>query len=291
MTRPSTIIAASDLSDFSEHVATKAAHIAAHIDVDGRLLHVLEPNVLEAVHHWIDGGTGAADALRAQAAKALSDQSERVAERTGQSLSADVMEGSVLESVVASASPDALLVLGFRGLFVLRDMILGSTARHILYRHQGPVLIVKTETEQLYRQIMVATDFSAHSLRALERTASLFPDSKIEVVHIVVDLLDNRLSYSDVDEERVLEYREKARSRAETEMTQFLAKAELGQAQISSRVESGIPVQVLSRLAKQLDVDLLVTGKQGRTALKERLLGSVSQHLLQASKVDVLIEC
>lgn len=290
MAMPTAVIAASDLSDMSERVATRAARVAGKIGVSGQLLHVIEANVLDAIRHRI-GAAEVLEKLRAQAAAVLQAQSERVAAHTGQTLAPQVLEGNVLDSLLQSTPEDALLVLGAKGQSALHDMILGTTARHALYRRQGPVLVVKAEAGQDYRRVMVATDFSAHALRALRRAKQLFPGSQMEVVHVISDLLENRMSYAAVNEELIHEYQRKARSRAEQDMQQFMTDAGIDADRVSTRLETGDPGRVLPALVQKLGVDLIVTGKQGRTVLSDRLLGSVSQHLLQKSAADVLVEC
>jgi nucleotide-binding universal stress UspA family protein len=290
MATPTAVIAASDLSDMSERVATRAARVAGQIGVDGQLLHVIEANVLDAVRHWI-GGADALEKLRGQAAAVLQAQSERVAAHTGKVLAPQVLEGNVLDSLLESTPEDALLVLGAKGQSALHDLMLGNTARHALYRRQGPVLVVKAEAGLDYQRIMVATDFSAHALRAVQRAKELFPDIQMEVVHVISNLLENRMSYTSVDEALIHEYQQKARSRAEQDMQQFINDTGIDTARVTTRVEAGDPGRVLPALVQKLGVDLIVTGKQGRTALGDRLLGSVSQHLLQESAVDVLVEC
>lgn len=290
MLKPSAVVAASDLSESSEQVALRAARVAGQLQVGGQLIHVIEASVLDAVRHWVDG-SAAVERLSAQAAAALQAQSDRVANSTGLSLVPQVMEGNILASVLEWAPEDALLVLGAKGQFALRDMVLGNTARHALYRRQGPVLIVKTDATQGYQRVMVATDFSAHALRAVRRARELFPSTPLVIVHVISDLLENRMSYAAVDEGLIHEHKQKTRVRAEQDMRQFLNDAGIGTSGVSTRVESGDPGRVLPALAEKLGVDLIVTGKQGRTAMQDRLLGSISQHLLQACAMDVLVEC
>lgn len=291
MAKPDAIVAASDLSALSEHVAERAARIAGQLGIEGRLLHVLDTNAMDAVRHWMEGGSAAVGKLTDQANAALREQSERVAGKTGQVLAPVVEEGNVLDTVLASVTGDTLLVLGARGQLALRDLLLGNTARRILYQHQGPVLIIRNPADRDYQRIMVTTDFSDHAFTALQRAADLFPESRIQIVHVIADLLGQHMRFTSVDEQLLREYREKSRTRAEIDMTQLLARADLDPDRVSTLIETGDAGHVLPELAMQHNADLLVAGKQGHSALSDRLLGNVSQRLLQASPVDVLVEC
>jgi len=291
MGKPGKVIAASDLSELSDQVAERAARIAGRLGIQAQLLHVLDTNTLDAVRHWLDGGSDAVEKLIIQATSALQDQCERIAGKTGHALTPVVQEGNVLDTILASATDEALLVLGVRGRLALRDLVLGTTARHLLYKHQGPVLVVKNRAEQDYEHIMVTTDFSDHAFRALQRAAELFPESHIHVVHVIPNLLGQQMRFTSVDEQVIREYREKSRTRAEIDMTQLLARAGLDPDRVTPRIDTGEATHVLPELAEKLGVDLLVAGKQGHSALGDRLLGSVSQRLLQDCPIDVLVEC
>lgn len=291
MNKPGTVLAASDLSELSDHVAERAARIAGKSGIEGQLLHVLDTNVLDAVRHWMGGGSDAVEKLTSQASAALQSQSERISAKTGHALMPVVEVGNVLDTVLASTTGETLLVMGARGQFAIRDLILGNTARRILYQHHGPVLVIKNPAEQDYQRIMVSTDFSENSFRALQRAANLFPDGHIHLVHVIADLLGQQMRFTSVDEQLIREYREKSRTRAEIDMKQLLDKAGLDPERVSTRIENGEPTHALPELAEKLGADLLVVGKQGHSALSDRLLGSVSQRLLQASPVDVLVEC
>ncbi len=291
MKRSESVVAASDLSGFSEQVAERAARLADSLGATGQLLHVLDHNALDAVRHWVDGGQDAVEKLRSQAAAALQEQVQRVSEKTGYSLQPVLEEGSVLDAIIGQVTADSLLVLGVRGQHALRDLFLGSTTRHSLYRRKGPVLVVKSDAGRRYQKIVVTTDFSDNALQALKRTAALFPDSELEVVYVLVDPLEHRMTYAGLDEQLIHQYYEKGREKAASDMEEFLIAAEVDADRIHSRVETGSPGRVLPELAEKLGADLVVAGKQGHTAVGDRLLGSVTQHLLQDCPVDVLIEC
>lgn len=54
-------------------------------------------------------------------------------------------------------------------------------------------------------------------------------------------------------------------------------------------VESARPAEALAELAREPDVDLVVVGHRGRSAMARALLGSVADRLVQISPKPVLV--
>jgi nucleotide-binding universal stress UspA family protein len=57
----------------------------------------------------------------------------------------------------------------------------------------------------------------------------------------------------------------------------------------STLVESARPAEALAELAKEPDIDLVVVGHRGRSAVTRALLGSVADRLVQISPKPVLV--
>ena len=62
-----------------------------------------------------------------------------------------------------------------------------------------------------------------------------------------------------------------------------------GAKNVEARPISGDPVHALSRLAKEVNADLLVVGNVGLATRSDKWLGSVPGNVLRRSKTDVLI--
>jgi nucleotide-binding universal stress UspA family protein len=58
---------------------------------------------------------------------------------------------------------------------------------------------------------------------------------------------------------------------------------------VHARLEVGRPAEVLAELARELHVDLVVTGHRGRSGMEQMLLGSVAAELVDRSPVPVLV--
>jgi len=58
---------------------------------------------------------------------------------------------------------------------------------------------------------------------------------------------------------------------------------------LSHAVAHGHPSRLILAKSRQLRADLVVIGKQGRSAAEDLLLGSVTRHVLSDAKCDVLV--
>ena len=138
----------------------------------------------------------------------------------------------------------------------------------------------------MFRTILLAVDGSKYSEKAVELARHLVGVGHEEVVVAhVTELLPARFqAYPGLDAEADTEGIELTRSYvAELEEAGIRARAELRSAQF------GGVARVLTNLAEDLNVGLIVMGSHGRGDLTALLLGSVAHKVLHLSDRPVLI--
>ena len=137
------------------------------------------------------------------------------------------------------------------------------------------------------KTILVPTDFSAHSEKALEvaeRLAKL-AGGKIHLLHCYQVNPGGISPYGIViPEEFDREVREAAARHIEVLERRVAAKGIEVEAHISSR----FPSEAVSDLAAELGADLIVMGTRGATGLKHILLGSVAERTIRIAPCPVL---
>jgi nucleotide-binding universal stress UspA family protein len=143
-----------------------------------------------------------------------------------------------------------------------------------------------------YQTVVVGTDGSDSSFRAVDRAATIAADSgatlviasayhpaRQEDVAELQDRLGTDVAYQVVGstpaEEAVRTAAERARR--------------AGAVKIDTVVVDGEPVPTLARVVKERDADLLVVGNRGLNSLAGRILGSVPSEAARKAGVDVLI--
>jgi nucleotide-binding universal stress UspA family protein len=140
-----------------------------------------------------------------------------------------------------------------------------------------------------YKTVVVGTDGSDSSLRAVDRAGQLASGADAKVIVATAyfpasedsraaDLLKDE-GYKMAGNAPIYAILREARDRAKA----------AGATNIEERPIVGAPVDALIDLAEEVHADLLVVGNVGLSTIAGRLLGSVPANVSRRSKTDVLI--
>ena len=270
------------------------ADFAARVAVDLAQSH---ERPLHVVHCWLplatayaagDPGIDIELAYREPAEELLRSQVEEL-ERQG----ATVAESHLLMGRAAEQVPELarqihaqLIVVGSRGLGVVKRLVLGSASEGVVHAAGTPVLVVRGEGEYWPPEhILVGADGSEHSLRAAEAAAALAVATGARLTVATV------IAQTWMDAASPVEARQAAEARtAGTDMVQKLA-AELGAAYgitVQTVVLVGDPsVALIAAVAPGPAV--IAVGSRGFGPIKRLAMGSASTEVLHGAHCSVLI--
>lgn len=139
-----------------------------------------------------------------------------------------------------------------------------------------------------YRTVVVGTDGSDSSFRAVDRAASIAgPDAKLIIASAYLPQHEDTRAADALREESykvsgtapIYAILQDAKERAHS----------AGATNVEERSIVGAPVDALVKLAEDEKADLLVVGNVGLSTIAGRLLGSVPANVSRRAKVDVLI--
>jgi nucleotide-binding universal stress UspA family protein len=139
-----------------------------------------------------------------------------------------------------------------------------------------------------YQTVVVGTDGSDSSLRAVERAAKIAgEDAKLIIASAYLPQHDDARAADALKEESykvtgtapIYDILHTAKERARN----------AGAKNVEDRAIVGAPVDALVSLAEDTQADLLVVGNVGLSTIAGRLLGSVPANVSRRAKVDVLI--
>ena len=139
-----------------------------------------------------------------------------------------------------------------------------------------------------YQTVVVGTDGSDSSLRAVDRAAKIAgPDAKLIIASAYLPQHDDARAADVLKEESykvtgtapIYDILHTAKERAR----------KAGANNVEDRAIVGAPVDALVSLAEDTQADLLVVGNVGLSTIAGRLLGSVPANVSRRAKVDVLI--
>jgi nucleotide-binding universal stress UspA family protein len=136
-----------------------------------------------------------------------------------------------------------------------------------------------------FQQILIATDFSDASQRALAYALAIARryDSVLSVVHAIPPEPRDQIPLETLPREL-----NRRRLEAEQEMKQIAENARLAALKHRLLLEQGPVWDVLASVIQRESVDLLVLGTRGRGGLKKLALGSVAEQVLHLAPCPVL---
>ncbi|AAS03656.1 universal stress protein [Mycobacterium avium] len=139
-----------------------------------------------------------------------------------------------------------------------------------------------------YRTVVVGTDGSDSSMRAVERAAQIAgPDAKLIVASAYLPQHEDARAADALREES---YKVSGTAPIYAILRDAKERAhQAGAKNVDERPIVGVPVDALVHLAEEEQADLLVVGNVGLSTIAGRLLGSVPANVSRRAKTDVLI--
>ncbi|GFG75694.1 universal stress protein [Mycobacterium botniense] len=139
-----------------------------------------------------------------------------------------------------------------------------------------------------YRTVVVGTDGSDSSLRAVDRAGNIAgANAKLVIATAYLPQPEDSRA-ADVLKDESYKVSGTAPIYAILREARDRAKA-AGATDIEERPIAGAPVDALVDLAEEVKADLLVVGNVGLSTIAGRLLGSVPANVARRAKTDVLI--
>jgi nucleotide-binding universal stress UspA family protein len=139
-----------------------------------------------------------------------------------------------------------------------------------------------------YRTVVVGTDGSDSSMRAVDRAAQISgPETKLIIASAYLPQHEDTRAADALGDES---YKVSGTAPIYAILQDAKERAHAaGAKNIEERPVVGAPVDALVKLAEDEKADLLVVGNVGLSTIAGRLLGSVPANVSRRAKVDVLI--
>jgi nucleotide-binding universal stress UspA family protein len=178
-----------------------------------------------------------------------------------------------------------LIVLGLASHPPIEKWIARETLLRVIHLANTPVLAVDPERRELPHRVVVATDFSEFSRRAIQSALQLAaPDAQVHLVHVTWARSADA-GWTDSDQ-WVRTYRTGVEHHLQAMAAELLEGTRLD---IHTHVLKGDPGRELLEFAKEADAELLVAGSHGSGFLGRIMLGSVSSRVVHGARCSLLI--
>jgi nucleotide-binding universal stress UspA family protein len=288
-----------DFSEHSGHALIHAATLARRYDAALTVQYVSSVRLpAAALGHGI-GPSGAETILMSavDADELLGDLRAFAAATNIGELGVDyrVTQGEVVRTILAEAVALGadLIVMGTHGRSGFERLVLGSVAEKVLRKAPCSILLVPPRSSappapRLFERIVVATDFSAAAVHAMDYALSLAreTDARLTVVH-VVDMPDTTGAWVTSGEEVAAVAREIAAS-ARRQLADAVPGSAREWCRATERLETGRPYQAILKVAEEEQAGLIVLGAHGHGVIDRMFFGSTAQHVVRAAACPVL---
>ena len=141
-------------------------------------------------------------------------------------------------------------------------------------------------TEIAISNVLLATDFSAESIQAVDCAKRLCSQhiTKLFVVH-VMDVFPFALSGDHAARAKIQEIRDKA----EEQMKGFVRSNALEQPGIESYLIEGETLTAIEKFIQEHEIDLIVLGSRGATGISRLFEGSMAEEIFRAAHCPVMV--
>ncbi|HSX90320.1 MAG TPA: universal stress protein [Pseudomonas sp.] len=260
------ILIAHDLRDTADMALCRAAQLAQQHGAKLTMLHVLDANESDQQHE--------------KARQALDLSLTRYAP-AGCEL--HVRSGSKPSEVVLQQVEELgcdLLVLGAH--HQRHDFFSGTSLDRIARRCPVPLLLVARNDYQPYLRALSAIDFSLCAVSALNQAYYLLPASaELHALHVFEPI---KGSPKQIQDQLQLQC-----GLIDQLMLDEAQKLPEEGPSLSHSVEQGGILRCLQENIRSRDIEVLVLGSHGRSALSQALLGSLAQHFLHRAPCDIFV--
>ncbi len=143
-----------------------------------------------------------------------------------------------------------------------------------------------------YKVIVVGTDGSETSLRAVDKAAAIAAKANAQLIVATAYPAPSDRGHGGVDPDQAHDesYRTQGNAPAYDLLQDAAARARQGGAnEVTQRAVEGAPADALIALADEVGADLIVVGSVGVHSLVGRLLGSVPKIIQRRAHTEVLV--
>ena len=141
-----------------------------------------------------------------------------------------------------------------------------------------------------YKVVVVGTDGSESSLRAVDEAAKIAAKSDAKLIIASAYLAEDNDQAGEPDQPQDESYKTQGNAPVYARLHEASDRAKsAGVKDVEERPIEGSPVDVLVDLVEEVNADLLVVGNVGLNSVAGRLLGSVPSAVRHRAKTEVLI--
>jgi hypothetical protein len=230
------ILVLSDLREFTETVAQKVISFANNYEKEIDVLHVEDESFLKFFKEKTECSLDKSKSILS----AIYKDKANIFCKCGNFI--EIVKDHILNNNIS------LVIVGFkRERTFIEDIFNGSNLSSIIRKLNIPVLVIKTEDEPIYKNILIPTDLSKASRNNIKYLISIFPEANFHIEHYYKAFFEDRVKLYGFDDEEAHDFVDFYAQEAEDELNKFIEKLELSP-----------EIKIFSKAKKYLDIKTMV---------------------------------
>lgn len=261
------ILVTTDFSTHAQYAVERAIHFAQFNQAELTCLHVIDPSGAEE---------DSEQELIKKAEHTWATSLERIANQYP--VQFVIQKGRVPDQIIRYISDYDmdLVFIGAHGTYYLNDYILGTNAEAVVKLSSIPVQLIRKKPSFTYQRILVSTDFSEVSKKAVETAYQAYPHAEFLLLH-VADVWYGKKADNDMIQS------------LHKKLIDFLRTCDVDESRFAAKFIGGYPADDISKFAADWGAQLVVLGTCGHSLLHYILIGRVSERLIRINTTDMLI--
>jgi len=194
-------------------------------------------------------------------------------------------QGEPYERIVHVAENEKcdLIAIGRKGTKGLERALMGQVTARVIGYTSKDVLVVPEHGSDHLHEMLLATDGSPNTTRAVSRAIATARQFKARLTLVSVVYANNE--YLALAPEILSKLVQKARA----DLGEIETRAQAEGIDTRVIIRQGDPHVEITALAEELDAGLIVMGSHGRKGLTRLLMGSVAEQVIGSATVPVLV--
>jgi nucleotide-binding universal stress UspA family protein len=144
----------------------------------------------------------------------------------------------------------------------------------------------------MFKHILCPTDLEERSDIAVIKAVQIAHQfgSKITLLNIHEEFMDKKeREMLRVSVDKMKEKYKQIAIDSKEEMKAVIHKLHADDIEVDYQLHSGKPEKVIVKIAEQLGIDLIVIGTDGRDNVKDFIVGTITEHVINAAPCPVLV--
>ena len=281
------IIAAVDNSKIADEVLKRALLLANGEDCVITVVHTIDVPWFDTPDFF--GGEEIKEIDEIQIKKKIEEKVQKLNKDTNIKYSVLISRGDASDKIVHIAQQEnaQIIILGAHSKEDITTKKFGSTAQKVTQDSHLPVLIVKNQASEDYKNILVPTDVSEFSQKSILFAKKIFNEELMKLAYLYQYANSYDIDFYNLSPEDEELINERMKFHANEHLERFEKSVGIKKGNL---IENSINIDDdLINLIKKNDNDLVIIGSHGTKNIKSFLFGSTASFLMKESPSDILV--